>query len=131
MVMAFDVGLKRTGVAVAQATAAHAQTAGALQVSNGQHDWNKVDALIAQWQPSVILVGAISNNDPALKKAANRLLSHVQKQHKITTVTVDETLTTVAANALMGERVGSTHKRQELRDQVAACLILESWLRRD
>lgn len=128
MALAFDIGLKRTGVAVAQVAAAQAQAAGTLQVANGQHDWNKVDAVIGQWQPCVIIVGSISNSDPALKKAANRLVSHIQNQHKIKIIQVDETLTTVAANDVLGEQDHSTRKRQTLRDQVAACLILETWL---
>ena len=128
-VLAFDVGLKRTGLAVAQANSTHAQPAGTIQVAKGRHDWLKVDRAIADWQPTLIVLGQVSDTDPALKKASNRLLSHIQQQHKIATEFVDETLTTVKANELLNERDYSANKRRELRDQVAACLILETWLR--
>ena len=128
-VLAFDVGLKRTGLAVAQASSVHAQPAGTIHVAKGRHDWLKVDQAIADWQPTMILLGLVSDTDPALKKAANRLISHIQQQHKIATALVDETLTTVNANELLSERDYSPSKRRELRDQVAACLILETWLR--
>jgi putative Holliday junction resolvase len=126
--LAFDVGLKRTGVAVAQITAEKAQPVGVIQVVNGRHDWLKVDQAITDWLPSVVILGQVSDTDLALRKAANRLLSHIQKQHKITTIQVDETLTTVNANELLNTRDYSSSKRRELRDQVAACLILETWL---
>lgn len=113
---------------MAQNSTKTARPAGTIQVNNGRHDWQQVDALVSEWQPAVAVVGKISDTDPALKKAANRLLSHLQQQHKVKTIVVDETLTTVSANAILAETDHSSTKRKALRDQVAACLILETWL---
>lgn len=127
-VLSFDVGLKRTGTAIAQTATDSARPAGVLAVANGRHDWAQVDRIIKQWQPTHIIIGKASDTDLALKKAVNRLVSHIQQNHKTPINLVDETLTTVSANALLAERNYSTTKRRELRDQVAACLILETWL---
>ena len=126
--LAFDVGLSRTGVAVANTISQSARAAGSINVINGRHDWNSVDLMIAQWQPNAIVLGAGSPHDPALGKAINRLESHLQKQHKLRVYRVDESFTTVAANRAMTYEGVAQSKRKELRDQYAACIILDNWL---
>ena len=126
--LAFDVGLRRTGVACGQTHTKTANPAGQLLVNRGRLDWPEVDKLIAKWEPAKIIIGDPKSDDPQLKKVINRLKSHIQQQHKIPIIDVDETLTTAAANA---EFEGSQHnlrRKTQLRDQLAACLILESYL---
>lgn len=126
--MAFDVGLRRTGVACGQTHTKTANPAGQLLVVRGRLDWPEVDKLIAKWEPSKIIIGDPKSDNPELQKVINRLKSHIQKQHKIPIIDVDETLTTAAANA---ELEGSQHnliQKTQLRDQIAACVILESYL---
>lgn len=126
--MAFDVGLRRTGVACGQTHTKTANPAGQLLVTRGRLDWPEVDKLIAKWEPAKIIIGDPKSDDPQLKKVINRLKSHIQQQHKISIIDVDETLTTAAANA---ELEGSQHsliQKTQLRDQLAACVILESYL---
>ena len=131
--LAFDVGLKRTGVASGQSLTNSAQPAGQLKVLNGQFDWVKVDQLIERWQPDKIVIGDPKTDNPHLTKVINRLKSHVQQQHKIPIIDIDETLSSDAANAELDElsRTASkkltTQKRIDLRDQLAACLLLQSY----
>ncbi|RBP49767.1 putative Holliday junction resolvase [Arenicella xantha] len=129
MVLAFDLGLKRTGVASGQALTGSATPCGLLTASRGRLDWSKVDALIQEWQPKTIVIGDPQSDDPHLAKLVNRFKSHIQQQHKIPIVEVDERLTSVAANAELSQQRLSTERKIELRDQVAACLILESYFR--
>ena len=131
--LAFDVGLKRTGVACGQSLLASARPAGQLQVVNGQFDWHQVDHLIERWQPDKIIVGDPKTDNPHLSKVINRLKSHVQKRHKIPIIDIDETLTSDAANAELDDFSRSaskkltTKKKIDLRDQLAACLLLQSY----
>ncbi|MFT7525988.1 MAG: putative Holliday junction resolvase [Arenicella sp.] len=126
--LAFDVGLKRTGVARGQNHTKSANPAGQLLVNRGRMDWSEVDELIKEWEPAIIIIGDPKSDDPQLKKVINRLKSHIQQQHKIPIVDVDETLSTSAANAEFDGRQHSIKRKTELRDQLAACLILESYL---
>ena len=129
-VLAFDVGLRRTGVASGQALTATARPAALLKVSNGRHNWNEVDALIEQWLPQTIVIGQPHTQDAALKKAINRLKSHIQQIHKLPIVEIDETLSSESANQEMANHQALALKdKKRLRDQVAACLILESYFR--
>ena len=126
--VSFDVGLKRTGVAIGQTRTRSAQPAGQLTVNNGQFDWPEVDKTINQWQPDVIVIGDPKTSNSHLKKAINRLISHIQQTHKLPIVRVDETLTSVAANNELQELELSLDKKIAMRDQIAACLILETYL---
>ena len=125
--LGFDIGLKRTGVAVGQSLSLTASPAGQLVVTNGRHDWLAVDKIIQQWQPSVIVVGDPKTSDPAMNKAINRFKSHIQQQHKLPIIEVDERLTSNAANVELAERGLQLKQKTAMRDQIAACLILESY----
>lgn len=90
-----------------------------------------VDKLIAQWEPDLIVVGnpfvdGVPAN-PTLKKAINRFKSHIQQNFKLPIIDVDERLTSSAANAELQGMGLSISKKTQLRDQIAACLILESY----
>lgn len=125
--LCFDVGLKRTGVASGQSITATAHPAGQLIVTGGRHNWQELDKLMTEWQPNLIVVGDPSSSDPALCKAINRLKSHIQKNHKLPIIDVDERLSTNAANIELADGGLSQARKTALRDQVAACLILESY----
>jgi putative Holliday junction resolvase len=125
--LAFDIGLKRTGAACGVVFTKSASPAGMIVVNNGRHDWVEVDALISEWQPDAIIVGDPNTSDPHLNKAINRFKSHIHQWHKLPILDVDETLTSVAANEDLHSRGLSQQRKTELRDQVAACLILETY----
>lgn len=126
-VLAFDIGLKRTGVASGQSITKTAQAAGQILVSRGRHDWQDLDKLIEQWKPGLIVIGQTNSDDPALAKAINRFKSHIQQQHKIPIQEIDERLTSSAANAELANARLSQQRKTKLRDQIASCLILESY----
>ena len=128
-IMALDVGLKRTGVAFATRGIHGAPRAlGHIPVNNGHHNWQTLDDFVQEWQPDHIIIGATSEHDPALKKARNRVVAYLQQQHRISPQLVDETLSTVAANQWMHDYAVSHSQRGNLRDAIAACIILETWL---
>lgn len=125
--LAFDIGLKRTGAASGVILTKRATPAGAIVVSNGRHDWVEVDTLVEEWQPDAIIVGNPNSTDPHLNKAINRFKSHIHRWHKLPIIDVDETLSSVAANEHLHSRGLSQQRKTELRDQIAACLILETY----
>lgn len=126
-VLALDIGLKRTGVACGQTFTRTATPAGQITVSNGRHDWPGLDDMISEWGPDCIVIGDPQSSDPHLNKAINRVKSHIQLHHKIPIVDVDERLTSNAANHELAQRGLNQRRKTEMRDQVAACLILETY----
>lgn len=125
--LAFDIGLKRTGAASGSLFTKTATPAGVLVVSNGRHDWVGVDALIEEWEPDAIIVGDPQSSDPHLNKAINRFKSHIHRWHKLPVIDVNERLTSSAANERLSQQGLSQQRKTELRDQVAAALILETY----
>ncbi|MDB4511921.1 Holliday junction resolvase RuvX [Arenicella sp.] len=126
-ILCFDIGLKRTGVAVGQSVSQSAQIAGQINCNNGQLDWPRLAKLIAQWQPNLIVIGDPKSKNPHLNKLINRFKSHIQQHYKLPIVDIDESLTSVAANYELSDSTLSTEKKIALRDQIAACLILEGY----
>ena len=127
VLLAFDIGLKRTGVASGHTMTKAARPAGQLLVKNGRFEWPQVDKLINEWQPSALVIGDPQSEDAALKKAINRFKSHIQQNHKLPIIEIDERLSSVAANAEISDQGFSLERKIELRDQIAACLILETY----
>ncbi len=127
-ILALDIGLKRTGAAIGHSQSGSARPAGQISVNQGRHDWPKLDKLISEWQPEMILIGNPGSTDPHLTKAINRVKSHIQQNHKIPIRDIDETLTSSAANVELQDYSMSLKKKTLIRDQIAACLILETYL---
>lgn len=125
--LAFDIGLKRTGLAVGQTLTQTAQAVGQLDAKNGQLNWNELDKQLEKWQPDLIIVGDPRTNDPHLKKLINRFKSHIQKTYKRPIIDINEELSSASANSELNNENFSLEKKIELRDQVAACLILKSY----
>ena len=128
MILALDVGLKRTGAAAGSHATGTAQPVGLINIKQGQADWRMLDKLINEWQPKSIVIGDPQSDNPALKKLINRFKHHIQSQHKLPIDDISETLSTVAANHLMAELEIRNNKKTEMRDQMAACVILQSYL---
>ena len=125
--LAFDIGLKRTGVAVGQTFSRTAQEVTSLAVANGKADWHQLEQLIKEWQPNRIVIGQTDSDNKQLKKLFNRFKHHIQEHYKLPITEIDERLTTNSANAELATSDLNSNKKQKLRDQVAARLILESY----
>ena len=132
--MGFDFGTKRIGVAAGQNLTGTAQ--GIATISNTGKDgpWQEIQGLIGQWQPEILVVGLPLGKDRAetpLSNTARDFGAELASRFNLPVDYVDETLTSRAAESLVsqatphGKRV--TGKRQELRDQIAAELILSTY----
>lgn len=128
--LAFDIGLKRTGAASGNRLTKTATPAGTLVVSNGRHDWAGLDCMITEWAPDAIIIGDPSSSDPHLNKAINRFKSHIHRWHKLPIIDIDERLSSNAANQRLNHQGLSVQRKTELRDQVAASIILEGYFNR-
>ncbi|GHA05204.1 putative pre-16S rRNA nuclease [Arenicella chitinivorans] len=126
-VLALDVGLRRTGVAVGHTLTGTAKPCTTLTADRGRLNWDQFDQLIKEWQPERVVIGDPQTDDPHLNKLINRIKSHIQQNHKLPIHGMDERLSSSAANAELADHGLNAAKKQALRDQVAACLILESY----
>ncbi len=122
--LCFDYGEKRIGTAVGQSITATATALETIKVDNGKPDWNDIDRLINEWNPSILIVGhpfTLDGDRQEMTDAAERFSRQLKGRFKIPVELIDEQLSSFEAR----REIKST---REL-DPVAARLILETWLR--
>ena len=129
-IIAFDFGLSRIGVAVGQPITQTASPLETLQANDGKPDWNKVEALLKQWQPKKVIVGEPFNmdgTDQDITKRARKFANQIHGRFGLPVEMADERLTSAAAREEMFESGGYRKLKKTQIDSIAAALILESW----
>jgi len=132
LLLAFDYGLKRIGVATANGLTRTASGLVTLSADAGP-PWPEIDALVAEWRPDVIVVGRPGTDaDARLLEALDVFIESLRERYAIEIEEVDESYTSVAAqSSLRAERRDGILQRRPkwgLIDQRAACLIAEQWM---
>lgn len=129
--LAFDFGTKSIGVAIGQEITGTARALTSFKAQEGIPDWQKVEKLLSEWQPDLVVVGLPLNMDGTeqeitvrARKFGNRLHGRFGKQVEFK----DERLTTTDARARLFERGGYRALDKGSVDAVSAQLILESWM---
>lgn len=132
-ILCFDFGLRRIGVAIGQ-TATF--TANSLEtVSHRQKpDWPAIDRLVAEWKPSLLLVGlplGAEGDETDMCRHARSFGQKLKKRYSLDTQFADERLSSRAAEErfAQGRASGAFRRKDAGRlDAMAAQVILESWL---
>jgi putative Holliday junction resolvase len=134
--LAFDYGERRIGVAFANGETSLATPLTTLSARDGVPDWEELGALVAEWQPQVLVIGVPYNmdgSDSTLTAMATAFADQVGSRFTLPTELVDERLTSVeASRELKQQRQTGARKRRVRREDIdrhAARLIAESWLR--
>ena len=132
LLLAFDFGLKRIGVATGNRLTQTASPLTTLSADNGT-PWNAIATLLAEWQPDLIVVGEPGPDaDKAVRKALGAFVAELRQRHAIPVETADESYTSAAAeSALRADRRKGIYNQRLSRgqiDQQAACLIAEQWM---
>jgi len=134
-ILGFDYGSQRIGVAVGQTLTATARPVATLTARNHQPDWQQLTALIAEWQPHLLVVGLPTHADGSASEttlAAQHFITQLQTRYQLPIETIDERLSSVAAEARLQEAGVNPSKKAHKRnwqsiDAVAAQIILETW----
>jgi putative Holliday junction resolvase len=130
-VMAVDLGTVRTGVAVSDELGMLAQPWKTLPGGAAAED--AVVAAIEEVKPSQVLVGLPRNMDGTYGPAAEGARAFAEQLRTRVTCPVDlwdERLTTVAAQRALRESGRKAKNQRGVIDQVAAQILLQSWLDR-
>ena len=130
LIMGFDFGTKKIGVAIGQMVTATATPISIIRVENGIPNWGVLEKLINQWKPERFVVGLPLNMDDSSSNMSRRAIwfsSELENRFGIAVSNVDERLSTFEARQIFKD--GATKNRQEDLDDKVAALILESWLR--
>jgi putative holliday junction resolvase len=129
-IIAFDFGLARIGTAVGQSITATASPLDTLKAKDGVPNWQLVEQLLKQWQPSRVLVGEPFNmdgSDQAITERARKFANQLHGRFGVQIEMVDERLSSAAAREELFEFGGYKKLKKSQLDSIAAVLILESW----
>ena len=124
IVLGFDFGTKRIGVAVGNSLTKTAQVLSVINNTNQKECFTQIENLISEWQPNLIAVGLPFYPDDAehpMKIKVKRFGDQIQDRFKLPLQFIDERYT----SALL-ERDPNYQKRL---DSHAAALILEQYFR--
>lgn len=132
-VLAFDVGARRTGVAVGNSLSGSARPLGILDVYDAGPDWPAVDAWMREWMPNGLVVGnpltQDGENQPARDRAMHFARSLQQRYGKPVSL-MDERNTSIEAAQRFAESRARGEAKRHQADQLdawAAVIILERW----
>jgi len=132
VVLAFDFGLRRVGIATANLATRTASPLTTLKVRDAI-PWSDLDRVIEEWRPAQLVVGLPEGEGAAsIARAVRAFVVQLGERYRLPVATVDETLTSAAAQSELTNARRSGYLRRRVQrdstDRVAACLIAEQWL---
>ena len=130
ILMAFDFGKKRIGMAIGQTVTQSARPLTTLSAKDGTPDWQTLDALMKKWRPDACVVGIPLNMDGTeqpLTHIARAFANALKDQYNLPVYEMDERLTTKDARERLFAEGGYKALQEGQVDQVAAQLILQNW----
>jgi len=132
LVLAFDFGERRIGVASGNRLTGTATPLGVVPCRDGQPDWHGIDRFVAEWAPQALVVGKPAHGNERLQKNIANFVQELEIRYKLRAWLVDESLSSHSAAAeLRTKRHDGTRTRRVQRgdvDKLAACLIAQTWL---
>jgi putative holliday junction resolvase len=130
IVLAFDFGLKRVGVAVGNHTMRIAHPLATLQADDRENLLQAIDALIKEWAPTLLIVGEPRHEDGrphALATDVQRFVAEITSRTKIPAVLCDESFSSAIAAIMLRDAGVSGRKQKAKLDSVAAQEILQGY----
>lgn len=125
VLLGFDYGQRRIGVAVGQTVTATATALATLAARDGQPDWAEVTALIEEWRPDALVVGLplrLDGTESELSRAAQRFARRLEGRYKRPVHLMDERLSSRTA-----EQTRTRDGTRQGLDALAAQVILQDW----
>lgn len=127
----FDFGTRNIGVAVGQKITNSSTALPPLLAKLGIPNWQQIDTLIKEWQPTALVVGVpykIEGGDFYVTKLAKRFIEQLKTRYKTPVYSAEERLTTKSAREEIFARGGYKALQKQSVDSAAARLILEEWM---
>jgi len=136
VLIGFDYGTKKMGVAIAQCITKTATPLNVLKIKNETPNWEQLDQIVSDYKPDLAIIGYPGKNNKQTSLLADKIEkfgSAIEKHYKMPTILFDEAYsTTIARQELRDLRRDGTLSRRIKRGQVdsmAAKIILEQWLK--
>jgi len=130
ILIAFDFGMKRIGVAIGQTVTQTARPLDTIQAKEGLPNWNALAKLMKKWVPDALVVGIPLNmdgTDQTITLSARQFAQNLRDHFHLPVYEMDERLTTKEAKERLFQQGGYKALQDGQVDRVAAQLILQNW----
>ena len=137
VVIAFDFGLKRTGVAIGNTLTGSAMPECTLHSKNDSPDWSGITKLIKEWKPTQVVVGMpteLDGSESPLKRRIERFCNQLHGRYNLNVDQENEQFTSIEAAQRLKQLRQSGRKQKVAKDEVdkiAAAIILENWMQKN
>ena len=130
--LGFDFGNKKIGMAVGQKSIAIASPLQTIRSNNQKPDWNLISRLIDEWHPDGLVVGIskqFDGSDNVITPRMRKFCRQLDGRYKLPVYQIDEAYSTFEAKQMLYDDLQvCAGKLWDVQDQLAAQLILQSWL---
>ena len=130
-ILGLDVGSKTIGMAVSDPLGITAQGLPTLRRKNKRFDFAALEEIMRKYEVSEIVVGyplRMSGAEGTQSEKMARFAEDLRKHFELPVHLWDERLTSAEANRVLRDSEMSIKRRGEVVDQLAAVLILQSWM---
>lgn len=130
-VLGMDVGARRIGLAVSDPLGITAQGIETLERRNKRTDFGILERVIRRYEVGEIVVGnpiRMSGNTGTQSEKMATFADELRRRFALPVHLWDERLTTAEAHRILDQTEMSTKRRSRVIDQMAAVLILQSFL---
>jgi len=130
-VLGMDVGARRIGLAVSDPLGITAQGIETLERRNKRTDFAILERVIRRYEVGEIVVGyplRMSGGTGNQSEKMAAFAEELRRKFELPVHLWDERLTTAEAHRVLDQTEMSTRRRREVVDQMAAVLILQSYL---
>ena len=130
--LGFDFGTKKIGMAVGQTSTQIASPLQTIRSLNQVPNWQLISQLINEWNPAGLVVGISKQADGSDNIVTPRMFKfcrQLEGRYQLPVHQIDEAYSTFEAKQMLFDdlHVNAT-KLWAVQDQLAAQLILQSWL---
>lgn len=129
--LALDFGSRNIGLAISDELRVTAQGLPTLRRTNKRNDLDHLRRVIKQHGVGELVIGLplrMSGKEGVEVKRVQEFAALLRAKFKLPVHLFDERLTSVEANRVLRESEMGMHRRAEVVDQLAAVLILQSYL---
>ena len=137
VILAFDFGLRRIGIASGDTISRRAAPHSAVTVPASGIDWTAIDRAIAAFKPHLLVVGSPLHADGtagSLSAQADGFAAALAERSRLPVRRADEFASSLEAAAELKQQRASGQRRRRVQrgdiDSAAAAIILERWLSR-
>jgi len=130
-IIGFDFGQKRIGVAIGNNISKSAQALITIESASNNQKFEAIQKIMDEWQPVSIVVGVPFNVDGSEHKVTNlckKFAKQLEQKYALPIHLIDERYTSIEASYEIQDKKIDLKKKKLLIDQIAAKIILQSYL---